>query len=200
MRKNTKNIEIKEVTTVPGTQIGMLVMKDGTRYFKQRSICRVNQMYPGEYRKIVGIISWDSVRNNLDRLCKYARVWYNRGAYIHEDDLRTYILERQGIIENKQALRQGKGTPYWTVEAAAAIKAIFGFKVSTNGRHEMQLPKELTAPFENNAKLRSLYILEKKAESARKSYAKAQRVLANSWPDYVHATEDIVAWKLQHQD
>lgn len=199
MKKNTKNIEIKEVTTVPGTQIGMLIMKDGTRYFKQRSIYRVNQMYPGEYRKIVGIIAQAAMKNNLDKICKYARIWYNKGAYIHEDDLRSYILERQGIIENKLSLRQGTGTPYWSVEAANAIKAMFGIKVSTNGRHEKQLPAKLTAPFENNVKLRTLYKLNKRAEAATSAFARAQRAMANDWPDYVHATEDIAAWKLQEQ-
>lgn len=197
MRKNTKQIEIAEATTVPGTSIGMIVMKDGTRYFRQHDICRSRQMYPGEFRRVVGIISFNALKRNMDKICKYARIWYNKGAYIHEDDLRSYILERQGSIENRLDIGMAGRPSYWSVEAARAIKIIFGFKVSTNGRHEAQLPKELTAPFENSSKLRTLYVLERRAESARKTFAKAQRIMANSWPKYVQATEDIEAWKLQ---
>lgn len=196
-RKNTKNIEIKEVTTVSGTQIGMLIMKDGTRYFKQRSLCRYNERYPGEAYKIVAVISYQATKNNLDNRCKYARVWYDKAVYIHEEDLRSYILERQGIIENKLSLRQGKGTPYWSVEAAAAIKAMFGIKVSTNGKHDrITAPREIANAFEGNKKLRRLYA----ADMAIKRGLQLQRTLANYWPDLVHLEEDLAAWKAETED
>ena len=159
MRKNnTKNIEIQEVAPVPGTKIMMIVMKDGTRYFRQRSIRHADELYPGEARNSVGIISYNALWKNPDQQCKYARIWYDKSVYIHEDDVRSYILERQGAIENKIALRVRGRAPYWTVEAAAAIKILFGINVSTDGKHEqLTAPKEIADQFEKNPKLQSLY-------------------------------------------
>lgn len=197
MRKNTKNIEIKEVTNVPGTHIGMLVMKDGTRYFRQHNLYRGNELYPGEAYKIVGVISSGAVRNNLDSICRYARLWYNKSVYIHEDDLRSYILERQGSIENKRALQEIGRVPYWSVEAACAIKAMFGISVTTNGKHErVTAPKEIAKAFEDNKKLQRLY----RADMAIKRSMQLQRTLANYWPDLVHLQEDLQAWKLEQEE
>lgn len=198
MRKNTKNIEIREVTTVPGTHIGMLVMKDGTRYFKQRSLCRGNgERYPGEAYKQVSVISWQVLNKNPDQICKYARIWYDKSVYIHEDDVRSYILGRQGGIENKLALRTGHYIPYWSIEAAAAIKKMFGIKVYTNGRHEsITAPKEIAQAFENNPKLRKLYA----ADMAIHRGLQLQRTLANYWPDLVHLEEELAAWKASQEE
>lgn len=198
MKKNTKNIEIKEVTTVPGTHIGMLIMKDGTRYFRQHNLAHTRpEDYPGESRHIVGILSSRFFWKDPDQNLKYVRIWYNKSVYIHEEDIRSYILERQGSIENKLTLRAGHRTPYWSVEAAKAIKAMFGISVTTNGKHErVTAPKEIVKAFEDNKKLRSLY----RADMAIKRGMQLQRTLANYWPDLVHLQEDLKAWKLEQEE
>ena len=195
MRKNTKQIEIDEVKTLARTKIKMLVMKDGTRYFRQHDITHDRtETYPGEARNIVGIISAHFFWNKPDNSLKYARIWYDRSVYIHEDDIRSYILERQGNIENAEITCAVGRIPYWTVEAAAAIKAMFGIKVAANGKHErITAPKEIADQFEKNPKLRLLY----KANQAMVKGYQTLRRQPTYWAQLVKAEEDLKAWKLQ---
>ena len=137
------------------------------------------------------------LQKNPDQFCKYARVWYDKAVYMHEEDVRSYILERQGSIENKLHFPVRGQKAYWTVEAAAAIKKMFGIKVSTNGRHErITAPKEIAQTFENNPKLRKLYA----ADVAIHRGLQTQRTLANYWPDLVHLEEDLAEWKAAQEE
>lgn len=191
--KNNKNIEIAEVKNFPGTNIKMLVMRDGTRYFRQRSIARFGGNYPGEADNAVSIMSGSFFWRKPDEKLKYARVWYDRAAYVHEQDIRDYIIERQGLLENKIVLHaQGQNSLHWTVEAAKMIKLLFGMKVSTNGRHEQPTaPKEIAEKFANSPHLRYLY----QANRAMIKGYLAQRKFASYWPELVQAEEDLFAWK-----
>lgn len=191
--KNNKNIEIAEVKNFPGTNIRVLIMKDGTRYFRQASLCKYGHNYPGEKDNTAAIISGTFFWRSPDEKLKYARVWYDRAAYIHEQDVRDYILERQGLLENKILLHQrGQQTLYWTVEAAKMIKLLFGIKVSTNGKHEQPTaPKEIAEKFANSPHLRYLY----QANRAMINGYLAQRKFASYWPELVQAEEDLFTWK-----
>lgn len=189
--KNNKNIEIDSIKTVPGTHVVVLTMKDGTKYYKQRTIGRFNEAYPGEAENMTSIFSAHFFWHKPDEKLKYARVWYDRSAYVHEQDVRDYIIERQGLIENKLLLKT-TSIPYWTVEAKAVIKKLFGISVTTNGRHDRPTaPKEITDKFASSPHLRYLY----KVNRAMINGYFAQRKFASYWPELVQAEEDLFAWK-----
>ena len=188
--KYVSNIEISELYVVPGTYVHVLVMKDGTKYYCQHDLVQNNELYPGEFNKRVPVFSKGFLAHKPDENLKYARVYYDRHVYIHETDVRDYILIRQAQCEmpgGGHGLRQ-----FWCIEAGALIKKLFGINVHTNRRHmAITAPKEIWMKFENNKKLQSLW----------QSYGgiirglQTQKALANYWAEMVDLENQLTAWK-----
>ena len=155
--RTTKGLQVESTGQVSGTKIYYVKLRDGSVYYRQRDIVRpTSERYPGEFRNTVNILS-TNLYNHMEFKLHYVRIWFNGNVYINAEDVRNYIIIRQGHLENKRILHS-KGLPYWSVEAAAAIKKLFGLTVSTNGRRQRSIiPEDIALKYENNIKLRSVF-------------------------------------------
>lgn len=185
-----KNVEIAEAYVVPGTYVHVLVMKDGTKYYCQHDLVQDRELYPGEFNKRVPVIARRLFQKDPDNYFKYVRVYFDRHVYIHESDLRDYILIRQARCESGGT---GNGLRcFWCIEAAALIKKLFGIKVCANHKHmKTGAPKEIWLQFENNKKLRTLW----QSYEGILNGLKTQKTLANYWPQMVELENQLTVWK-----
>lgn len=198
MRKiDTKAHELESAGQVPGTKIYFVKLRDGSVYYRQRDISRTcGETYPGEHRDTVNIIS-GILLNRSDFKLNYVRIWFGGHVYIHSEDIRNYIIVRQGELENKMALRTRGGKAYWTVEAADAIKKLFGLKVYTNGRHEkLSCPKAIADKYASNQKLRTVF-------RAWNAMVKGQQVvhdMVDYFAEAVRLDNQFLEWKAEQEE
>ena len=199
MRRNDKNLEIDMASTVVGTKVHFVLLKGGAMYYRMKDICKVyGERYPGEHRDSVSVISArDYYTAKKETLFRYVRIWYEGCSYIHETDVKNYILERQGRIENNLLLCAKHRYGGWTEEAAAVIKRLFNVKVTCNARHEtVTAPKEIADKYAGNPKLRAAYIAYNNIIKGLET----QRRLAPYWAEAVKLDERLGDWKAIQED
>jgi len=207
MTRNDKNLEIEMASTVHGTKVHFVLLKGGQMYYRMKDICKHTERYPGEYRDSVSVFSYvdlyntgniSNKKNHIDVVFRYARIWYEGCAYVHETDLRNYILERQGKLENRLRLRtKGCGACGWSVEAAATINKLFHIKVICSGKHErINCPKEIAEQYAKNPKLRAAFV----AYNGIIKGLQIQKRLAPYWAKCVELDEQLQSWKTEQGD
>lgn len=198
MRKiDTKAHELESAGQVPGTKIYFVKLRDGSIYYRQRDIVKTHEEeFPGQYRDAVDILS-AKVVYGMDFKLNYVRIWFDGHVYIHADDIRNYIISRQGALENRITLKLCGGRAYWTVEAAAAIKQLFGLKVYTNGRHEkLSCPKAIADKYASNPKLRTVF-------RAWNAMVRGQQVvhdMADYFAEAVKLDNQLREWKAEQEE
>ena len=201
MRKNNMKeltaLELESSGKVPDTKIYFIKLRNGSVYYRQRDIVKIHrEEYPGQYRDVVDILSAAFVCN-MDHKLHYVRIWFEGHVYIHADDIRNYIINRQGAIENRIALKTRGGRAYWTVEAAAAIKKLFGLKVYTNGTHEKRnCPKAIADKYAVNPKLRTVF-------RAWNAMVRGQQVvhdMADYFAEAVRLDNQFREWKAEQEE
>ena len=194
MRKNDKNLEIETTGIIQGTKVHYVLLKGGQMYYRIQDLCKMPETYPGQYRETVSVIAYRDLyitATKKEALFRYVRVWYDGHQYIHETDLRNYIMERQAGIENRLSFHTGNPGG-WTLEATRVIKQLFNMIVRCNRKHErITAPEEIADRYANNPKLRAAFV----AYNNMIRGLKIQRRLAPYWAECVELDEQLRAWE-----
>lgn len=127
----------------------------GEIYLSFREItCYGHEMYPGEFQDYHHIVL------NTQFHAEKVKVWYKNRVYVHLEDVRNYVLARQGHIEAHTARMRGhKGG--WCERDAKAIYTLLGIKVSVWNklRTKDKISKETIDTFKASSKLRTIWQL-----------------------------------------